>query len=88
MPQHEGMTVPREAGLGARLLAAHVEVSHLAAIATHPATRRELASIEDMLSAPTEDLEATLVNARKRLRHIHNAIAMDGPGAALEPRES
>ena len=78
------MTVPREAGLGARLLAAHLEVSHLAGIATHPTTREELASIEEMLSGPMHDIEATLALARQRLRAIHNAIATSGRNAAIE----
>ena len=78
------MSAPPDAGLGARLLAARLEVSHLAAIATHPTTRDELESIEAMLSGPMDDVEATLALARQRLRVIHNAIAPSGRNAAVE----
>jgi len=87
------MSVPHDAGLQARLIAAHLEVSHLTAIATDPATREELASIERLLNAQPplneltgdviNELEATLALARKRLHAVHNAIA-----AASTPRRS
>jgi len=87
------MSVRRNAGLQARLIAAHLEVSHLTAMATDPAIREELASIDRMLNAqpplnePTEEritaLEAALALVRPRLHAVHNAIA-----AAATPRRS
>jgi beta-phosphoglucomutase-like phosphatase (HAD superfamily) len=88
------MNAPRDAGLQARLVAALLEVSHLTAIATHPATRAELASLEQVLKQqdlsgqlPLEkikDVEAVLADARHRLRAIHNAIASSGPHAEVQ----
>ena len=86
------MSVPHDAGLQARLIAARLEVSHLTAIATRSETREELASIDHLLRAQPpfdeltgdgiNELEATLALVRRRLHAVHNAIA----AAATPPR--
>jgi hypothetical protein len=81
-----------DAGLQARLRAAHLEITHLGGIVTHPATRTELARIEEMLrrhdlsTSSPEEIEASLEQARHRLRTIHNAVAESGAGVAVRLR--
>ena len=84
-------------GLHARVAAALLEISHLRAMATHPATLEELADVErslnevaalldDRAGDSAEHIDSALRGARHRLHAIHNALASSGRAALVPPR--
>ena len=91
------MTQPVAVGLRARLVAASLEISHLRAIATNPATLAELTETQalidsaaahmadDMPAEVAANIDVALTMARHRLRAVHNAIAAHGRDAVVKP---